>query len=68
MRHALLVLCLLAAAGCATPTLQQRQDGWRLWQGSVRATCVVGAAKDAAMPDDVRRWCEDVTNRKETVK
>ncbi len=57
MRHVLLP-ALLLVAGCATPTLQQRQDNWRYWQGSVRATCLVGAAKDPALPDDVRRWCK----------
>lgn len=48
---------LLLLAACATPTLQQRQDNWRLYRGSVRATCVVGAAHDKAMPGDVRDWC-----------
>lgn len=54
-----LALCLLAT-GCATPTLQQRQDNWRRFRDVTRATCLVGAAKDPAMPDDVRQWCSRV--------
>jgi hypothetical protein len=57
-----LLLSLFALAGCAAPTLQQRQANWQTYRDSVRATCVVGQA-DPAMPDDVRDWCDSATSR-----
>lgn len=61
------VLLALLCASCAAPTLAQRQDNWRLYQGSVRATCLVGAARDPAMPGDVREWCQTVVVPMSTV-
>ena len=54
-----LLLATLLLVGCATPTLQQRQDTWLRYQAATRATCVVGS-RDTAMPTEVRAWCAEV--------
>ena len=53
-------LCL-ALGACAAPTLEQRVQAWERYRDVTRATCLVGAAKDPAMPTDVRAWCAEVT-------
>lgn len=57
--HVLLVSVLLFA-GCAAPTLAQRQANWRLYRNGVMATCEIGKA-DPAMPIDVDSWCRIVS-------
>ncbi len=58
----LCVLLPLLLSSCAAPTLAQQQDSWRVYRDSVRATCVVGSAKDPAMPTEVKLWCNGVVD------
>lgn len=55
-----LVLALLPLAGCAAPTLQQRQEAWRQFRTDVTRVCEVGMQVDRAMPEDVMDWCVEV--------
>ena len=60
--HHVLLPALLALASCAAPTLQQRQDNWRRYRDTTRAVCLIGAAKDRAMPTEVKLWCVNVVD------
>ena len=55
--HLALVLAVCLLAGCATPTLAQRQEAWRQHQRVQQLTCRTGLTVDPAMPADVREWC-----------
>lgn len=54
--HHVLLLTLFLPS-CAAPTMAQRQDAWLRYRDSTRAVCLVGAAKDPAMPTEVKLWC-----------
>ncbi len=58
MKH-VLVFSLLMLAGCAAPTLAQKEANWRNFQSVTRATCKVGRY-DPSMPSGVRSWCAEV--------
>lgn len=62
MKHVAAVALYLATCSCAAPTLQQRQDAWLRYRDATRAVCLVGAAKDKAMPTEVKLWCVNVVD------
>ena len=59
--HHALFFALLCAS-CAAPTLAQRQDAWLRYRDTTRAVCLIGAAKDKAMPTEVKLWCVNVVD------